>query len=91
MKRGAVAATLAALLMLFFYSAVCAGGVARAGLSPDSPKESPWFSEILHQSARGSRDLLGLPVEPTMVKREIQRLTERLRPEVSRAVDERQI
>ena len=89
MKRGSVAATLAVFLVL------CGGafvaGAAGAILPSDSPKESPWISEILHQSARGSRDLLGLPVDPSMVKREIERLTERLRPEVSRAVDEGQI
>jgi tetratricopeptide (TPR) repeat protein len=66
-------------------------GAALADLSPDSQKESPWFTEILHQSARGSRDLLGLPVDPSMVKREIHRLAERLRPEVSRAADEGQV
>ena len=88
-KRGAVAATLAVFLLVC--GNVCAAGVARPGLSPDSPKESPWFSEVLRHSARGSRDLLGLPVDPSMVNREIQRLAERLRPEVSRAVDEGQV
>lgn len=89
MKRGAVAATLAVFILLC--GGVCASGVARAVLFPDSPKESFWFSEVLRDSARGSRDLLGLPVDPSMVKREIQRLAERLRPEVSRAVDEGQV
>ncbi|MBP2689787.1 MAG: yrrB 4 [Deltaproteobacteria bacterium] len=89
MKRGAVAATLAVFMVLC--GNVFAGGVARPVLSPDSPKESPWFSEVLRHSARGSRDLLGLPVDPSMVKREIQRLAERLRPEVSRAADEGQV
>jgi len=89
-KRGAVAATFAAFMLLC--GTVCAGGVARAVLSPpDSPKESPWLSEMLLQSARGSRDLLGLPVDPSLVKREIQRLAERLRPEMSRASDEGQV
>jgi tetratricopeptide (TPR) repeat protein len=46
---------------------------------------------MLRDSARGSRDLLGLPVDPSMVRREIRRLTERLRPEVSRAADEGQV
>jgi tetratricopeptide (TPR) repeat protein len=89
MKRGAVAAMLAVFMV--FCGGVCIAGVESAVLSPVSPKESPWFSEILHQSARGSRDLLGLPVDPSMVRREIQRLADRLRPEVSRAVDEGQI
>jgi hypothetical protein len=88
-KRGTVAATLAVFMLLC--GGVCAGGVARAVLSTDSPEESPWFSEMLRLSARGSRDLLGLPVDPSMVTREIQRLADRLRPEVSRAVDEGQI
>lgn len=90
MKRGAVAATLAVFILLFC-GGVCAGGVARPVLFPDSPKESFWFSEVLRDSARGSRDLLGLPVDPSMVKREIQRLAERLRAEVRRAVDEGQV
>ena len=89
MKRGAVAAMLAVIMLLC--GGACVAGAAGAVLPPDSPKESPWFSEVLHQSARGSRDLLGLPVDPSMVKREIQRLADRLRPEVSRAVDEDQI
>ena len=46
---------------------------------------------MLRLSAQGSRDLLGLPVDPSMVRREIQRLTERLRPEVNRAADEGQV
>jgi len=89
MKRGAAAATLAVFMLLC--CGVCTAGAAGAVPSADSPKESPWFSEILHQSARGSRDLIGLPVDPSMVRREIRRLAERLRPEVSRAVDEGQI
>ncbi len=64
---------------------------ARAVLFPNSPKESPWFSEVLRDSARASRDLLGLPVDPALVRHEIQRLAERLRPEVSRAADESQV
>jgi len=88
-KRGTVAAMLAVFILLC--GGVCAGGVARAVLPPNSPNESPWVSEMLHHSARGSRDLLGLPVDPSMVKREIQRLAERLRPEVNRAADEGQV
>jgi regulator of sirC expression with transglutaminase-like and TPR domain len=89
MKRGAVPAILAVIMLLC--GGDCVAGAAGAALPHDSPKESPWFSEILHQSARGSRELLGLPVDPSMVKREIQRLADRLRPEVNRAVDEGQI
>jgi Flp pilus assembly protein TadD len=66
---------------------VCAVGMARAVLAPDSPKESPWFSELLRLSAKGSRDLLGLPVDPSLPEREIARLAERLRPEVVGASD----
>jgi tetratricopeptide (TPR) repeat protein len=88
-NRGAVAATLAVFILLS--GGVSAGGVARTVLFPDSPKESPWFSEVLRDSARGSRDLLGLPVDPSFVRHEIQRLAERLRPEVSRAADEGQV
>ncbi|MBP2678353.1 MAG: yrrB 4 [Deltaproteobacteria bacterium] len=89
MKRGVLAATLSVFISL--YAGVCPAGVAHAVLSPDSAKESPWVSEVLRYSARGSRDLLGLPVDPSMVKREIQRLADRLRPEVSRASDGREV
>lgn len=89
-KRGTVAATLAVFMLLC--GGVRAGEAARdVHPPPDSTKESPWFSEMLRHSARGSRDLLGLPVDPSMVKREIQRLAERLRPEVNAAVDEGQV
>ncbi|TRZ99230.1 MAG: tetratricopeptide repeat protein [Deltaproteobacteria bacterium] len=89
MKRGTVAAMLAVLIITF--GGVCSGGAAHAVLPPDSPKASSWVSEVVRDSARGSRDLLGLPVDPSMVKHEIQRLAERLRPEVSRASDEGQV
>ena len=89
MKRGVLAATLSVFILL--YGGVCSAGAARAVPPPEAAKESPWLSEVLRYSARGSRDLLGLPVDPSMVKREIQRLAERLRPEVNRAVDEGQI
>jgi len=74
----------------------CTGGVSAGAWtpilpSPASPKESPFLSDVLRHSAQGSRDLLGLPVDPSMVRREIQRLAERLRPEVSRAADEGQV
>ena len=78
-------------VFLLLSGGVRVGEAARAVLSPDSPKESPWLSEVLRDSARGSRDLLGLPVDPSLVRHEIQRLTDRLRPEVSRASDEGQV
>jgi Tfp pilus assembly protein PilF len=42
---------------------------------------------LLRLSAKGSRDLLGLPVDPSLPEREIARLAERLRPEVVGASD----
>jgi len=88
-KRGTVAATLAVFTLLCGAIGYAEG--SRADLSAGFPEESPWLSEVLHDSARGSRDLLGLPVDPAMVKREIDRLAERLRPEVNRASDEAQV
>jgi len=88
-KRGTVAAALAVFMLLS--GGVRAGEAANVVLSTDSPKESPWLSDLLRYSARGSRDLLGLPVDPSLVRREIQRLADRLRLEVSRASDEGQI
>jgi len=88
-KRGVVAATLAVFMLLC--GGVCAGGVAHAVLLTDSPKESTFLSAVLRHSARGSRDLLGFPVDPSMVRSEIERLAERLRPEVNRAADEAQV
>jgi len=89
-KRGTVAATLAILFVLLC-GGVRAGAAAHVVPSPDSPKASPWFPDVLRDSARGSRELLGLPVDPSLVKHEIQRLADRLRPEVRRASDEAQI
>ncbi len=42
---------------------------------------------MLRHSAKGSRDLLGLPVDPSLAEREITRLADRLRSEVSGAAD----
>jgi tetratricopeptide (TPR) repeat protein len=56
-------------------------------LSPASAGESPFLSAILRHSARGSRDLLGLPVDPSLPEREMTRLADRLRPEVVGAAD----
>ena len=86
MKRGCAAATLAAFMLLC--GGVCAGGTAHAVLPPPgSPEASPWVSEMLRHSAKGSRDLLGLPVDPSLPEREITRLADRLRPDVSGAAD----
>jgi tetratricopeptide (TPR) repeat protein len=56
-------------------------------LSPAAAGEYPFLSDILRHSARGSRDLLGLPVDPSLPEREIARLAKRLRPEVAGASD----
>ena len=82
----AIAAFLGVLL------ASCVGGVPAGAeslpvLSPAPAKESPFLSAVLRHSAKGSRDLLGLPVDPTLPEREIARLADRLRPEVSSAAD----
>ena len=69
----------------------CVGGMpAGAGTPPvlsPSARESPFLSAILLHSARGSRDLLGLPVDPSLPEREMTRLADRLRPEVVGAAD----
>ncbi|HLO09215.1 MAG TPA: tetratricopeptide repeat protein [Desulfobacteria bacterium] len=90
MNRRSVAA------ILFVILGSCVFGVfADAGTTPvSSPAvatESSYLSAILQYSARGSRDLFGLPVDPSMVHREIQRLEDRLRPELLRATDEGQV
>jgi tetratricopeptide (TPR) repeat protein len=82
-KRGCAAATLAAFMLVC--GGVSAAGTARAVLSPGSPGASPWVSEMLRHSAKGSRDLLGIPVDPSLPEREITRLADRLRPEVGGA------
>jgi len=56
-------------------------------LAPVPGGEFPFLSAILEHSARGSRDLIGLPVDPSLPEREITRLAERLRPEVVGAAD----
>ena len=70
----------------------CVGGLPVAAASPPvlSPfpgGTSPFLSALLDHSARGSRDLLGIPVDPSLPGREIARLADRLRPEVSGAAD----
>lgn len=74
----------------------CAVGVsAFAGASPihlsASAGESPFLSAVLRHSAGGSRDLLGVPVDPSLPEREMNRLADRLRPEVVGAVDGMQV
>lgn len=66
---------------------VQAGAASHPVLSSASARESLFLSTILRHSAKGSRDLLGLPVDPTLPEREIARLADRLRPEVSGAAD----
>jgi tetratricopeptide (TPR) repeat protein len=63
-----------------------AAGTA-AVLSPASARESSFLSSILGHSSRGSRDLLGLPVDPSLPEREMTRLADRLRPVVAGASD----
>ena len=70
----------------------CVGGVSAVAAStpvrsPVHERESPFLSALLDYSARGSRDLLGLPVDPSLPEREITRLADRLRPEVVGASD----
>ena len=84
----------AAILGVFLWScvgSVSAGTGTPALLSPASAKESSYFSAILRHSAAGSRDLLGLPVDPSLLEREMSRLADRLRPEVVGAIDGGQI
>jgi tetratricopeptide (TPR) repeat protein len=50
-------------------------------------RESSFLSAILRQSAQGSRDLLGLPIDPSLQEREMARLADRLRPEVAGVSD----
>jgi tetratricopeptide (TPR) repeat protein len=86
--------SVAACLGVILWS--CAGGVPAVAasppvLSPVHEKESPFLSALLGYSARGSRDLLGLPVDPSLPEREITRLADRLRPEVAGAADGGQV
>ena len=83
--KGLVHKSVAAFLGVILWS--CIGGVPAAAasppvLSPVHERESPFLSALLDYSARGSRDLLGLPVDPSLPEREMTRLADRLRPEV---------
>src|SRR5512141_945514 len=76
--------------MIFVWS--CIGGISAAagtppGLSPAPARESSFISAVLRHSARGSRDLLGLPIDPSLPEREMTRLADRLRPMVAGASD----
>ena len=86
MNRRSVAAFLGVILWS------CVGDVSDGAgtppiLSPVAARESSFLSAILRHSARGSRDLLGLPVDPSLPERELARLADRLRPEVAGAAD----
>ncbi|HZL98492.1 MAG TPA: tetratricopeptide repeat protein [Terriglobales bacterium] len=70
---------------------VSAGAGPTPVLSPASARESSFLSTILRHSVRGSRDLLGLPVDPSLPEREMTRLADRLRPEVAAAADGDQV
>jgi regulator of sirC expression with transglutaminase-like and TPR domain len=85
-NRRSVAAFLGVILWSCVFG-VSAGAGTPAVLSPASARESSFLSAILRHSARGSRDLLGLPVDPSLPEREITRLADRLRPEVVGAAD----
>jgi len=70
----------------------CAGGLpASAGTSPVPPPvavgKPPFLSAVLRYSSEASRDLLGVPVDPSFPEREMKRLADRLRPELAVATD----
>lgn len=70
----------------------CAGGASAGTGTPPDPshpaaKASPFLSVVLRLSAQGARDLLGFPVDPSLPEREMTRLADRLRPEVTGAAD----
>lgn len=86
MNRRSVAAILGVILWS------CPGGVSSiAGTplvpSPDVTGEATFLSTILRYSADASRDLLGLPIDPSLQERGMNRLADRLRPEVAGAID----
>ena len=54
---------------------------------PTPRRRPPGFPKCFAIPPGGSRDLLGLPVDPSLPEREITRLADRLRPEVSGAAD----
>jgi len=89
MNRRSVVAISAVIFLL--WSAVCAGEADRTAFPTGLDRPSSFVSVLMHYSAQGSRELLGLPVDPTLPEREIARLADRLRPEVSGAADEDQI
>ena len=86
MKRRSVAAFLVVILWSCAFGVSDGAGIPPV-LSPASARESSFLSDILRHSARGSRDLLGFPVDPSLPEREMTRLAERLRPEVVGATD----
>ncbi|MFA6148826.1 MAG: tetratricopeptide repeat protein [bacterium] len=86
MNRRSVAVFLGLTLLSWDGASVAIAGTSPA-LSSPAGKESPFLSAILRYSAGGSRDLLGLPVDPSLPEREIARLADRLRPEVAGVAD----
>ena len=85
MRSRSVAAILGVILLS------CGGASAGTGTpavpSPTATRELSFLPAILRHSAEASRDLLGLPVDPSLQEREMSRLADRLRPEVDGATD----
>ena len=100
MNRRSVAAILVGILGSCVFGVFAAAGTTPVPSptaapppvpSPGAATESSYLSAILYHSARGSRDLFGIPVDPSMVQREIRRLEDRLRPELISATDGGQV
>ncbi|HWS15432.1 MAG TPA: tetratricopeptide repeat protein [Candidatus Methylomirabilis sp.] len=75
------------ILWLTGVGGVPADAASRPVLSSAPAGGSPFLSAVLRHSAQGSRDLLGVPVDPSLPEREIARLADRLRYEVTGAAD----
>ncbi|MBI5906405.1 MAG: tetratricopeptide repeat protein [Deltaproteobacteria bacterium] len=71
-----------ALLLTLFRSAVSGEAADTGSRSRLSGAERPFLSSYFKYSAQGSRDLIGIPVAPSMPEREISRLENRLREEL---------
>ncbi|MBI5906415.1 MAG: tetratricopeptide repeat protein [Deltaproteobacteria bacterium] len=81
MPRKVVGIVIGFLILAGFSADSGAAAESRTGLRL-AGGDRPFLSAYVRYSAQGSRDLLGLPVSPSMPERELARLENRLREEL---------
>jgi Tfp pilus assembly protein PilF len=81
--KGTILALMLAVLEMTAGIPAFGAAPVRGALPLPVPPDVPILSGWIRYSGRGSRDLLGLPVDPARRESELSRLADRLRPEVA--------